>query len=336
MRLDWTLDEISSAIGAAWQSPRAPRVVELAVTLLIVLQAWALWQDTKPVPAPDSDPPGVTPPRPRFGTSELSQLLAAHLFGASSPETAAAPALAPAAFKLVGLYVPDGESLALSGTDAPIETDVVSDSAGESGVTAPLAFTRTFFGDRTIVSVLPGAIAWLSVAGAPGQRVQVGDGIGGGRVREISPEGVTLELGGRAVRVSFPENPFLAMFRGESNTALVVTDPNAVPAELVGAALRFQPELAGAALSGFRVYPGGDVASFIRAGLHAGDVVDRINGREVSLPRDVIPLLLALREAKPIPIRLRRGRQILELELFGRPAQAATPRTSSPGVLRHD
>lgn len=362
MRFNWTLDEIAAAIGAAWYGPYAPRVVEIAIALLIALQAWALWRGTPPAPTLSTELSSASSSHPRFSASELSQLLGAHLFGAMTPDVPATSGLAPTAFKLVGLYVPDGEPLAPLSTFVPVKSEA-GETTGEGGAIAPLAFARTFFGDRTIDSALPGAIAWLSLSGAPGRRVQVGDAIGGATVRDIGSEGVTLELSGRAVRVAFPENPYLSMFRGESNTALLVTDPNAIPAELVGAALRFQPELTGAALTGFRVYPGGDVATFTRAGLRPGDVVERIADRDVALPRDVIPMLTALRDGKPIAIRLRRGGRAVPVRLFEsmgqsaletpprartasvttpdlpRPApgvSAPLPRLPSPGAPRHD
>lgn len=365
MRFDWTRDELVSAVEAAWHSSYAPRLVELAIALLILLQAWALWPTAQPETLPSRELTSAEPSRPRFSPAALSQLLGAHLFGAASAEVPETAALAPTAFKLVGLYVPDAALLASPGVASPARSasEASAEATGEGGAIAPLAFARTFFGDRTIDSALPGAIAWLSLSGAPGRRVQVGDAIGGATVRDIGPEGVTLELSGRAVRVAFPENPYLAMFRGESNTALLVTDPNAIPAELVGAALRFQPELTGAALTGFRVYPGGDVGTFTRAGLRPGDVVDQIADRDVTLPRDVIPLLLALRDSKSITVRLRRSARPVSLQLFApavaaaiaspartpsavfaardplQPAPgapAALPRLPSPGAPRHD
>lgn len=332
MRLDWTLEEIFSALGAAWHSPYTARVIECAIALLIALQVWALWRDAQPAPTVTSERPSAASTRPHFGASELSQLLGAHLFGAPTQEVTAAPALAPTAFKLVGLYVPDATaapSLAAGSSAANTEPE----STGEGGAISPLAFAKEFFGERTVVSALPGAIAWLSVSGAPGQRVQVGDAIGGGTVREIHPKGVTLELGGRAVRVAFPENPFLAMFRGESKTALAVTDPNAIPAELLSPALRFQPELAGNGLTGFRVYPGSDEGAFFKTGLRAGDVIESIGGQSITVPRDVIPLLTALRDAKPLALRLRRGPTAVELTLFKSTGTPAGARASRQVVL---
>ena len=340
MRVDWTLDEISSALGAAWHSPHAPRVVEFAIALLIALQIVLLWRDAQPA----SMAPSAASTHPRFGASDLAQLLGTHLFGAATQDVVAAPAVAPTAFKLVGLYVPDGEVF------SPPSIDALEDpEAGEGGAISPLAFAKEFFGERTVVSALPGAIAWLSVSGAPGQRVQVGDAIGGGTVREIRPEGVTLELGGRAVRVAFPENPFLAMFRGESKTALAVTDPNAIPAELLSPALRFQPELAGDALVGFRAYPGSDEVAFGKTGLRAGDVIDAVNGQPIAVPRDLVPLLSALRDTKPVSLHVRRGPTAVDLTLFKAsgalastgasrrvvlpPGYRASPTTRPPGAL---
>ncbi len=305
MRLDWTSDELFAALGNAWYSPYAPRVVEIALALLIALQAWTLWRGAQPALTLPAELAIRSPAQPRFGANELSQLIGAHLFGEASQPAAATPALAPSAFKLVGLYVPDSTSGAASGT------------TGEGGASEALAYARTYFGERTLVAALPGAIAWVSVSGAPGQRVQVGQALGGGTVREILPEGVTLELQGRRVRIAFPENPFLAMLRGETNTVLVATDPNAIPAEVLSPALRFLPELLGEGLVGFRVYPGSDEGAFARTGLRAGDVIEAIDGRAVTMPRDVIPLLSALRDSKPVSMRVRRGAgSPRELKLF--------------------
>jgi hypothetical protein len=314
MRVDWTLEEVSAALAAAWYSPHAPRVVEIALALLIALQAWSLWHGAQPAPMFSNDSAVRSATQPRFGASELSRLLGAHLFGEAA-QAPAAPALAPSAFKLVGLYVPDSERDA--DVLASIAAGAAAEIAGEGGASEPLAYARTFFGERTLVAALPGAIAWVSVSGAPGQRVQVGQQLGGGTVRAIAPEGVTLELQGRRVRIAFPENPFLAMLRGETNTVLVASDPNAIPAELSSPALRFLPELLGDGLTGFRVYPGSDETGFTKTGLRAGDVIEAIDGRAVTMPRDVIPLLNALRDSKPVSIRVRRGAgRPLDLRLF--------------------
>ncbi|MCU0758963.1 MAG: hypothetical protein MUF07_07160 [Steroidobacteraceae bacterium] len=314
MRLDWTSDELFAALGNAWYSPHAPRVVEMALALLIALQLWAIWRSAQPEPAIVRDDATAVPAHARFGSTELSRLLDAHLFG-EAPAEAKAPALAPSAFKLVGLYVPDSEGDAEP--LAPSASGAAVNATGEGGASEALAYARTFFGERTLVSALPGAIAWVSVSGAPGQRVQLGQQLGGGTVRAIAPEGVTLELQGRRVHIAFPENPFLAMLRGETNTVLVASDPNAIPAELSSPALRFLPELLGDGLTGFRVYPGSDEAAFAKTGLRAGDVIEAIDGRAVTMPRDVIPLLTALRDRQSRPMRVRRGAgSPLDLNLF--------------------
>lgn len=326
MRLDWTLEEITSALGTAWYSPRAPRVVECAIALLIALQVWALWRDAQPAPTVKSELPSASSTRPHFGAGDLSQLLGAHLFGAPTQDVAATPALAPTAFKLVGLYVPD--AAAAPGLAAgSIAADAELQATGEGGAISALAFAKSFFGEHTLVSALPGAIAWLSVSGAPGQRVQVGDSVGGGTVREIRPEGVTLELGGRVVRVAFPENPFVAMFRGESTSVLLVTDPNAIPPELISSLLRVQPMPDARGAIHFRVYPGANAPAFQRAGLRAGDEIDAIAGESVTDARGVLPLLRALKTGRAIALRLRRQARLIELTV---PAGAALPPSATP------
>jgi hypothetical protein len=324
MRLDWTQEEFLEALGAAWHSAYAPRAVEVALALLIALQAWTLWRGAQPASSMQTEFASSLASRPRFGESELSQLIGAHLFGESERD-AVPPAVAPSAFKLVGIYVPESER----GDESrePVAADAASDTRGEGGSSAALDYARTFFGERTLVAALPGAIAWVSVPGAPVQRVQVGERLGGGTVREIRPEGVTLELQGRWVRIAFPENPILAMLRGETNAVVLAADPNAVPAELLSPALRFLPELLGDGLAGFRVYPGSDEAAFAKTGLRAGDVIKSIDGRAVTMPRDVIPLLTALRDQKPISMQLRRGATPRELKLFAAAADAAGGRT---------
>ncbi len=333
MRFALKFEEIASVLGAARQSPHAPRAVELAFALLIALQIWTLWQDALPAPLAASDLPSAAPIRPRFGASEISQLLGAHLFGELLRESTATPALAPTAFKLVGLYVPDGDDVAQL-TATPAEPEAAVGSTGENGAISPLGFARMFFGDRTIVSALPGAIAWLSIAGAPSQRVQVGDEIGGGIVREIRPEGVMLELGGRPVRVAFPESPFLAMFRGEA-TEPTGGDDESIPSELTSSLLRLQPMPDAQGTIHFRIYPGANVQGFQRIGLRAGDEIEAIAGELVTTTRSVLPLLRALKDGKPVVLRLRRQERPVELTVQAGTVFLTPPRPSrgpAPGA----
>jgi hypothetical protein len=294
---------------------------------LIVLQGIALVRDLReyprsvPVPIDNGRPER----RSQFDAAALAQIERAHLFGEAVSGSTASVALAPSAFKLLGLYVPDSGS-------------AVGDPSNESAATqaerderrAALEAARGFFGDRTLVTATSGAIAWLSIAGAPPQRVQVGEAVGGGAVRGIGADGVTLQLDGRVVRVGFPENPFVAMLRGESTTVIVSADPNVIPAELLSAMLRFQPQQGPGGLTGFRLYPGSDEQGFAKTGLQAGDVLEAIEGRPITMARDIVPLLQALRETKPIPLRLIRAARPIDLQLF-RPARAGTsaPRRAS-------
>lgn len=325
----FTFDEVTTALETAWFSPRAPHFVELSIALLIALQLWSLVRTATESPTNPSAAlaaPSMT--RSRFTPSDLSQLLGAHLFGESrSANTPAAPALPPGAFKLVGLYVPkDGEASAATGP--------AFDSTGEGeGEMSPLEWARKFFGDKLRPSASPGAIAWLSVAGTPGHRVQIGDSVGGGTVREIRDEGVTLDLAGRRVRVAYPENPYVAMFRGESDQATAVTDGDSIPAELASKLLRFQPEQGPAGLTGFRLYPGSDAQAFVKSGLRAGDVLEAIDGTPITAARDLMPLLRAVRDTKPVQLRLRRASKPLDLRLFR--ASAESPKSTSP-IRRRD
>ena len=319
-----TLYDVTTALETAWFSPRAPHAVEFAISLLMALQVWSLWESTRHGPNLLATPSAaVKSGRPRSAASDLSRLVDAHLFAespiASAPIT---PAVAPSAFKLVGLYVPAaGEAITAS------EPAFEASGAGE-GEISPLEWARQFFGDKLRSLARPGAIGWLSLSGAPGQRVQVGESIGGAKVLEIRDDGVTLELGGRRMRVAYPENPYLAMFRGESDQVAVMADADSIPAELASKLLRFQPEQGPSGLTGFRLYPGSDAQSFVNSGLRAGDVLEAIDGTPITAARDLLPLLRAVRDTKPVRLRLRRAAKSLDLRLFR--AAADSLKASSP------
>ena len=224
------------------------------------------------------------------------------------------------------------------------ETD--SGSTGEGGAISPLAFAKEFFGERTVVSALPGAIAWLSVSGAPGQRVQVGDAIGGGTVREIRPEGVTLELGGRLTRVAFPENPYVAMFRGESSTLVGsavgagLSDSDLSAAFLGSRIAQFHPAMNDSGIAGYRVFPGADGKAFALSGLEPGDVVVEVNAAEATDPSAAARVLQALHEHSALSLTVERRGKREALALFGSSANTpertkATPRASSKDEPRN-
>ncbi len=326
MRLD--TDSFIAAIDAGIRSARAPRIVEVMLMLAIALQLWSVARtatstETSAATLTSASSPGSSSTRRRFTQLDMSQLLSAHLFGEVPAASAAAmPALAASAFKLVGLYVPkDGEAI--------IATDPAFASSGDgSGEVAPLEWARKFFGDQLRTAARPGAIAWLSLAGAPGQRVQVGDEIGGGKVLEIRDEGVALELAGRRVSVAYPENPYVAMFRGESDQITALVDADSIPPELASKLLRFQPSLGPAGLEGFRLYPGSDAQAFVNSGLRAGDVLEAVDGSPITSPRDLVPLLRAVRDVKPVQLRLLRASKPLDLRLFR--ASADTTPSSTP------
>ena len=343
MRLD--ADRLTAAIEAGFDSAHAPRVIEILLALAIALQLWSIVRT-----ATESSTIAVDSVlssqslQPRVTQFDVSRLIAAHLFG-ETPATnvPATQALAPSAFKLVGLYVSkDSEAL------APADSAFASpgDDAVE-GEVAPLEWARKFFGERLRDVARPGAIAWLSLSGAPGLRVQVGESIGGGKVLEIRDDGVTLELAGRRVRVAYPENPYVAMFRGESDRVTAVTDADSIPAELASKLLRFQPALGATGLEGFRLYPGSDAQAFVKSGLRAGDELEAIDGTPITSPRDMVPLLQAIKgvaTAKdPVRVRLKRGSQKLDFIVDttragartaaltgGMPAAAAVPRAPPP------
>ncbi len=321
MRLD--PESLTAAIEAGFHSAHAPRVVEVLLMLAIAMQIWSIVRTTIETPASVSaSVQSSQNTRPRFSSSDVSQLLSAHLFGQTPASNApATTALAPSAFKLVGVYVPkDGEPI--SAADSAFE------SAGESKEEiSPLEWARKFFGDKLRTMERRGAIAWLSLSGAPGQRVQVGDSIGGGKVLEIRDDGVTLELTGRRVRVAYPENPYIAMFRGESDQVTAVLDADSIPAELASKLLRFQPELGPSGLTGFRLYPGSDAQAFVKSGLRAGDVLEAIDGTPIIAARDMVPLLRAVRDTKPVQLRLRRATKSLDLRLFRASADSVKPTT---------
>ncbi len=303
MRLD--PESLTAVIEAGFHSARAPRVVEALLMLAIALQVWSIVRTaTETATRTNVSLSSSQDTRPRFTSSDVSQLLSAHLFGQTSASNApATPALAPSAFKLVGLYVPN-DSDAINATDSAFGA---SDDGEAEDEIAPLEWARKFLGDELRTFARPGAIAWLSLSGAPGQRVQNGDSIGGGKVLEIRDDGVTLELAGRRVRVAYPENPYIAMFRGESDRVTAVVDADSIPAELASKLLRFQPELGPSGLTGFRLYPGSDAQAFVKSGLRAGDVLEAIDGTPITSARDMVPLLRAVRDTKPVQLRLRRA-----------------------------
>jgi hypothetical protein len=317
--VQFSAESLSELAERMWYAPRTPRVVELLIAALIAIQALALIYENlldAPVAMGDTLPmPQVSSGR-RIEGAELSTLLAAHLFG-DAPAAAAQPvSAAPSAFKLVGLYVPEegssgAETVAaaatLGGTDAPAESD----------------FNARFFGDHAVAAARPGAIAWISVSGGPAQRVQVGSDVSGAAVEEIRADGIVLMLSGQRVQVAYPLNPLLAMFRGESTSMTPVFDTDTLPAEWLNGSLRLQPQQSANGVAGFRVYPGSDEAAFERTGLHAGDVIEAIDGYPVSTARDLLPLLSALKDTKPLALRLRRGETPVELKLYSGGARTA-------------
>jgi hypothetical protein len=320
MRLD--RETLTDALEAGFYSARAPRIVEVLLAAAIAMQVWFIARTATDAPvASTAVGPAVLTPQSRFTPSDLSQLLGAHLFGeaptASAPAT---PAVAPSAFKLVGLYVPkDGDAVGVA--------EPAFESPGDSDdETSPLEWARKFFGDHLRTAARPGPIAWLSLSGAPGQRVQVGDAIGGATVREIRDDGVTLELEGRRVRVAYPENPYIAMFRGESDQVTAVADSDSIPAELASRLLRFQPEQGSSGLTGFRLYPGSDAQAFVKSGLRAVDGFEHVAGAPITSARDLVPLLRAVRDSKAVQLRLRRASKPVDLRLFQASAEI-TPST---------
>lgn len=59
--------------------------------------------------------------------------------------------------------------------------------------------------------------------------------------------------------------------------------------------IRAEPAMADGRLTGYRVYPGSNPAAFLATGLRPGDVVEAVNGKPLSDPRNLMALMAAKR-----------------------------------------
>lgn len=79
-------------------------------------------------------------------------------------------------------------------------------------------------------------------------------------------------------------------------------------------AIRFAPELDNGRLAGFRITPASDAAVLSRAGLQAGDIITRVNGRALTQAADIPALIEQLQAETAVTLGIERDGRTLTLE----------------------
>lgn len=156
---------------------------------------------------------------------------------------------------------------------------------------------------------------------------RIGDNLpGGAELSEIHADRVILRRAGRYETLRLPKEPLsgneAVVDAAAQNTTL---DPAAVavlneyrdimqtnPRALIDL-VRPVPHQEGSQFIGFRLYPGNRRELFQQFGLRPGDLVTEVNGVTLDNAAKGIEVLNQLKEAQQLNLRIRRGRQEIDL-----------------------
>lgn len=209
----------------------------------------------------------------------------------NAPAITAGPGDTPNAFGR-----PDGAVLFADrqfGSSAPVET-----TAPETQLDLSLHGVR--------LSSEPGAGSAIIRAGGITQgSFRVGDEITDGVVlAAIFADRITIR------RRGVEESVFLREEARRETVLARAADGAANP----GQAVRLAPEFENGRLAGFRITPASDPAVLAQAGLHAGDIITRVNGRALTRAAEIPALIEQLQAETAVTLGIERDGRTLTLE----------------------
>ncbi len=156
---------------------------------------------------------------------------------------------------------------------------------------------------------------------------RIGDNLpGGAELSEVHPDRVILRRAGRYETLRLPKQPLSgneavldesrAQLQLNPEMAQVLTEYRQImrdnPRALIDL-VRPVPHQEGTEFIGFRLYPGNRKELFTQFGLRPGDLVTEVNGVALDNPAKGIEVLNQLKDAQDLNLRIRRGRQELDL-----------------------
>lgn len=126
-----------------------------------------------------------------------------------------------------------------------------------------------------------------------------------GRTRSPSNDRAVTPLPGSSVRVQVDADPEV-----QQAVAAVREDPSAILQ-----IINISPERNGQQITGYRLQPRDNVALFNALGLQTGDVALSINGYDLTDNAEALAAINELQDASRAIVQVRRGDQIIDLEL---------------------
>jgi type II secretion system protein C len=160
--------------------------------------------------------------------------------------------------------------------------------------------------------------------------------LNGARLVEIYPDHVVLRLAGRTEslyleQVQPTRHSDLLLVGGrptQANETLPATS-EAHSAQSITDYIRPNPVFDGDRLRGVELFPGAHADAFARLGLSAGDVITAVNGVAVTDAGDVMSLLEQLTQGGGFEATVKRGGQMVQVNLTGASLMTATVSSGS-------